>query len=192
MNREDIFGITTRRSLKPVLEWIDDPTVSEIMINGPFEIYIERAGLIEKTPAKFDDEESLASAARNIAQYTNKRITPLTARLDSRLPDGSRVHMVFPRCSRAGISMAIRKFSKQSFSLDSLVSRGSLTEMAREYIEIVVGLGRNLVVSGGTGTGKTSLLNAISAMIPSNERILVIEDSSELQPPARVYSPSGE
>ena len=181
MDREDIFRITTRRSLRPVIEWLDDPTVSEIMINGHSEIYIERAGMIEKTSARFDDEESLGAAARNIAQYTNKRITPTTARLDSRLPDGSRVHMVFPRCSRMGICIAIRKFSRQALTLDILTRSGSLTMEAREYLETVVGLGRNMIISGGTGTGKTSLLNAISAMIPANERIIVIEDSSELQ-----------
>jgi len=181
MNREEIFNITTRRSLKPVIQWLDDPSISEILINGPHDIYIERNGLLEKTGACFDDEESLNTAARNIAQYVNKRITPQTARLDARLPDGSRVHMVFPRCARIGVCLAIRKFGRQAFSLDYLVKAGSLVAAAREYIELMVALGRNLIVSGGTGTGKTSLLNAISAVIPSNERIIVIEDSAELQ-----------
>lgn len=181
MNREEIFNITTRRSLRPVIKWLDDPSISEILINGPQDIYIERNGLLEKTGASFDDEESLNTAARNIAQYVNKRITPQTARLDARLPDGSRVHMVFPRCARIGVCLAIRKFGRQAFSLDYLVKAGSLVAAAREYIELMVALGRNLIVSGGTGTGKTSLLNAISAVIPSNERIIVIEDSAELQ-----------
>lgn len=181
MNREEIFNITTRRSLRPVIQWLDDPSISEILINGPQDIYIERNGLLEKTGASFDDEESLNTAARNIAQYVNKRITPQTARLDARLPDGSRVHMVFPRCARIGVCLAIRKFGRQAFSLDYLVKAGSLVAAAREYIELMVALGRNLIVSGGTGTGKTSLLNAISAVIPSNERIIVIEDSAELQ-----------
>ena len=181
MNREEIFNVTTRRSLRPVIQWLDDPSISEILINGPQDIYIERNGLLEKTGASFDDEESLNTAARNIAQYVNKRITPQTARLDARLPDGSRVHMVFPRCARIGVCLAIRKFGRQAFSLDYLVKSGSLLAAAREYIQLMVALGRNLIVSGGTGTGKTSLLNAISAMIPSNERIIVIEDSSELQ-----------
>ena len=152
MNREEIFNVTTRRSLRPVIQWLDDPSISEILINGPQDIYIERNGLLEKTGASFDDEESLNTAARNIAQYVNKRITPQTARLDARLPDGSRVHMVFPRCARIGVCLAIRKFGRQAFSLDYLVKAGSLVAAAREYIELMVALGRNLIVSGGTGT----------------------------------------
>jgi pilus assembly protein CpaF len=181
MDRESIFKVTLMKFLHPVGTFIDDPTVSEIMINGPHEVYVERAGKIEKTDAAFDDEELLLAAARNIAQYTNKRVTEQTARFDSRLPDGSRVHVVMPRCSRKGLSIAIRKFSSKCFTLEGLVEGGSLSPEAKEYIEIVVDLEKNLIVSGGTGSGKTSLLNAISAKIPETERIIVIEDSSELQ-----------
>jgi pilus assembly protein CpaF len=161
--------------------FLDDPSVSEIMINGPGEVYIEQAGKIAKTEITFDDEELLHAAARNIAQYTNKRVDHLTARFDSRLPDGSRVHVVMPRCSRKGLCIAIRKFSKSSFTLEGFVERGSLTSQAKEYVELIVELEKNLIVSGGTGTGKTSFLNAVSGKIPSTERILVLEDSSELQ-----------
>jgi pilus assembly protein CpaF len=173
--------VTLNKFLEPVAEYIKDDQVSEIMINGPNEIYIERHGIIEKTEAGFDDEEKLLAAARNIAQYTNKRITPLTARFDSRLPDGSRVHVVMPRCSRSGLCISIRKFRRASFSLEDLVELGSLSAEAREYIEVVVAAERNLLVSGGTGSGKTSLLNAVSGKIPATARIIVIEDSSELQ-----------
>src|SRR5262249_43239778 len=103
MDRDAIFNVTLKRFLEPVGEYLDDDRVSEIMINGADEIYIERHGMIEKTDACFEDDEKLLAAARNIAQYTNKRITPLTARFDSRLPDGSRVHVVMPRCSRKGL-----------------------------------------------------------------------------------------
>lgn len=181
MDREAIFSITLKKFLEPVWSYLQDPSISEVMINGPFEIYIERAGRIEKTGSSFEDEDLLLAAAKNIAQYTNKRITATTARFDSRLPDGSRVHVVMPRCSRKGLSIAIRKFSKQNFTLEKLVERNSITAMAKEYLEIVVNLEKNLIVSGGTGAGKTSLLNAISAEIPSTERIIVLEDSSELQ-----------
>src|SRR5438045_47200 len=97
------------------------------MINGPHEVYVERAGRIEKTPVTFDDEELLLAAARNIAQYTNKRVTPQTSRFDSRLPDGSRVHVVMPRCSRKGLCISIRKFSRKSFTLEGLVESGSVS-----------------------------------------------------------------
>lgn len=179
--REEIFRVTLRKFLKPVAPYLDDPAVTEVMINGPREVFIEREGKIEPTDASFEDEESLHSAARNIAQYTNKRVTPLTSRLDSRLPDGSRIHMVFPRCSRKGLCITIRRFSRQAFTLEGLVEMGALTPQAKEYIEIVVALEKNLIVSGGAGAGKTSLLNAISTKIPATERIIVIEDSSELQ-----------
>ncbi len=181
MDRELIFQVTLRKFLQPVAAFIEDQTVSEIMINGPHEIYIERGGKIEKTNTSFDDEELLLAAARNIAQYTNKRVTSQTAKFDSRLPDGSRVHVVMPRCSRKGLCLSIRRFSRQSFTLEGLVASSTLTPEAREYIEIVVELEKNIIVSGGTGSGKTSLLNAISVTIPPAERIIVIEDSSELQ-----------
>ena len=181
MNRDAIFDVTLRKFLSPVNTFLEDPSISEIMINGPGEVYIEQEGRIHKTAVTFDDEELLEAAARNIAQYTNKRVDHLTARFDSRLPDGSRVHVVMPRCSRKGLCIAIRKFGKTSFTLDGFVERGSLTPQAKEYLELVVELERNLIISGGTGTGKTSFLNAISEKIPLGERILVIEDSSELQ-----------
>lgn len=181
MNRDAIFDVTLRKFLSPVHSYLEDPSVSEIMINGPKEVYIEQEGRIQKTDVSFDDEELLEAAARNIAQYTNKRVDPLTARFDSRLPDGSRVHVVMPRCSRKGLCIAIRKFGKTTFTLTGFVERGSLTLQAKEYLELVVELERNIIISGGTGTGKTSFLNAISEKIPLGERILVIEDSSELQ-----------
>src|SRR5215510_11033913 len=181
MDRDAIFNVTLKRFLEPVGEYLDDDRVSEIMINGADEVYIERHGMIEKTDACFADDEKLLAAARNIAQYTNKRITPLTTRFDSRLPDGSRVHVVMPRCSRKGLCVSIRKFQRAKFSLEDLVEAELLTPEAKEYIELIVALERNLLVSGGTGSGKTSLLNSISGKIPETERVIVIEDSAELQ-----------
>src|SRR5262245_36525108 len=181
MDRDAIFNATLKRFLAPVGEYLDDDRVSEIMINGVDEIYIERHGMIEKTDACFEDDDKLLVAARNIAQYTNKRITPLTTRFDSRLADGSRVHVVMPRCSRKGLCISIRKFRRAKFSLEDLVATELLTPEAKEYIEIIVALERNLLVSGGTGSGKTSLLNSISGKIPETERVIVIEDSAELQ-----------
>src|SRR5262245_6467389 len=115
MDRDAIFNVTLRRLRETGGEYLDDDRVSEIMINGVDEIYIERHGKIEKTGARFEDDEKLLAAARNIAQYTNKRITPLTTRFDSRLPDGSRVTVVMPRCSRKGLCISISKLRRASF-----------------------------------------------------------------------------
>ena len=131
MNRDAVFDVTLNKFLSPVATYLKDPSVSEIMINGPNEVYIEQEGRIEKTDITFDDEELLQAAARNIAQYTNKRVDHLTARFDSRLPDGSRVHVVMPRCSRKGLCIAIRKFSKTTFTLNGFVERGSLHRKRR-------------------------------------------------------------
>ena len=181
MNRNIIFEATLDRYLEPVSSFRKDREVTEIMINGPNEVYVERRGLLEKTDARFHDPGTLVAMARNLAQYTGKRITETTSRFDSRLPDGSRVHVVMPRCSRKGLCIAIRKFSRGGHSLEGMVEGGSITAAAKEYLEIVVALELNIIVSGGTGTGKTSFLNALSIKIPPTERIIVIEDISELQ-----------
>jgi len=181
MDRERIFRATLDKYLAPVEQFRQDPTVTEIMINGPSEVYVERHGRVELTDAKFEGAESILSIARNLAQYTNKRITETTARFDSRLPDGSRVHVLLPRVSRKGLCISIRKFSRSGFTLEGMVTSGSLAPEAKEYLEIMVKLERNFIISGGTGSGKTSFLNAISLKIPPDQRIIVIEDTSELQ-----------
>src|SRR5688500_16038515 len=177
----DIYRETTRHFLGPVLPLLDDPGVSEILINGPDQIYYEKGGKLHTTDIKFPDASSLMAAARNIAEYVNRRIDDNHHSMDARLPDGSRVHVIIPPSSRRGVCISIRKFQKSSFNLPSLVERGSLTAEAAEFLELSVMLHKNTVISGGTGTGKTSMLNALSAAIPAAERIIVIEDSSELQ-----------
>jgi len=181
MHRDQIFQATLDRYLEPVSQYRNDNAVTEIMINGPDEVYVERHGKLELTRASFDDAGTLLAMARNVAQFAGKRITDSTSRFDSRLPDGSRVHVIMPRCSRKGLCISIRKFSRSGFSLEGLVDSRSLTPEVKEYLEIVVELERNIIVSGGTGTGKTSFLNALSLKIPSTERIIVIEDIAELQ-----------
>lgn len=181
MDRGSIFKATIEKALSPVAAYRSDPTVSEIMINGPAEIYVERRGIIERTDVAFESEDALLALARNIAQFTHTRLTETTSRFDSRLPDGSRVHVVMPRCSRKGLCIAIRQFAPVNLSLSGLVKSRSLTSEAKEYLELLVELERNFIVSGGTGAGKTSFLNAISLQIPSHERIIVIEDTAELQ-----------
>lgn len=176
-----IYEKTVRYFLQPVWEFMEDDSVSEILINGPSSIYIERKGRLVLSDRQFSDDSHLWAAVKNIAQFSNKRIDEFTNDLEARLPDGSRVHVVFPPASHHGLSVSIRKFAKNTFTLERLVEYGSLSPAAKEFLELVVAFKKNIIVSGGTGSGKTSLLNAVSRAIPSGERIIVIEDSSELQ-----------
>jgi pilus assembly protein CpaF len=176
-----IYERTIGHFLAPVREYLDDESVSEVMINGAGEIYIERAGKLERIEGGFEDEESLEAALRNIAQFVGKRLTPDNPSIEARLPDGSRVHIVQPPAARKGFCVTIRKFSKTKLALGDLVTRGALSEDAAEFLGLCVALAKNIIVSGGTGSGKTTLLNCLSAMIPDDQRIIVLEDSSELQ-----------
>jgi pilus assembly protein CpaF len=181
MSREAIFEASLGYFLTPVKKHLDDPTVTEIMVNGFDDVYIERRGKLEHTDARFPSEDALLTAVHNVAQYVGREIDDKRPVLDARLPDGSRVHAVIPPSARLGTYLTIRKFSRDVMSLDTLVSLGSISETAREFLEICVRLHKNIIVAGGTGTGKTSLLNALSTAVPAEERIVVIEDSSELR-----------
>lgn len=176
-----IYQETTRHFLQAIAPLLDDPTVSEVLVNGPDVIFFERAGRLHAYDGKFKDAAALMAAVRNIAEYVNRRVDANHPAMDARLPDGSRVHVILPPSSRQGVCVSIRKFQKSTFDLGSLVERGSMTAEVAEFLGLVVMLHKNTVVSGGTGTGKTSMLNALSASIPARERIIVIEDSSELQ-----------
>ncbi len=180
-NEREIYERTLTSFLEPISEFLEDASISEIMINGPDQIYIEQKGRLILTDAKFPSESALHAAVRNIAQYVGKRITEDEPRLDARLPDGSRVHVVLPPCSKCGVAVAIRKFGKSVFSIDQLIRFGSMTQEAADFLRACVLLHKNIIVSGGTSSGKTSLLNALSTIIPEEERIIVIEDSTELQ-----------
>ncbi len=178
---EEIFEQTILHFLEPVGEFLRDPDVTEIMINGPEEIYVERRGAIELTDARFSSQQALEAAVRNVLQYVGKRLMPERPMIDARLPDGSRVHVATPPCSRRGTVVTIRKFSHEAFDMDYLVSVGTLTELARDFLHLCLVTEKNLLVSGGTSSGKTSLLNVLSSYIPADRRIVVIEESSELQ-----------
>jgi pilus assembly protein CpaF len=175
-----MYTESLRAFLKPVLQYLDDESVTEIMINGPTDVWIERKGLLTKTDATFS-EEGLLGAARNMAQFVGRMLNDERPRLDARLPDGSRIHIVIPPIARRGTTIAIRKFFKDKLTPQSLINFGSITKDMVRLIEAAVRVKLNMVVSGGTGSGKTTLLNILSSLIPDEERILTIEDSAELQ-----------
>lgn len=181
MSREAIFEASLDYFLSPISPFLRDDTITEVMVNGHTEVYIERRGKLELTDASFPSADALLSAVHNIAQYVGREIDENRPVLDARLPGGSRVHAIIPPSARRGTYLTIRKFSRDVLSLDALVRLGSLSEQAQEFLEICVRLHKNMIVSGGTGTGKTSLLNALSTAIPEEERIVIIEDSSELR-----------
>jgi pilus assembly protein CpaF len=186
---DQVFQQTLLGFLAPVAQFLSDDSVSEVMINGFEEVFIERGGRISRTDARFPSDHALASAVRNIAQFVGKTVDPERPILDARLPDGSRVCAILPPASRRGISVSIRRFPKERLTVEQLLKYGAITETCRKFLDICVQLKRNVMVAGGTGSGKTSLLNALSSFIEHTERIVVIEDSSEvqLQQPHAVY-----
>jgi len=175
-----MYSESLRAFLKPVVPYLDDDSVSEIMINGPEDVWIERKGRLSKTDAQFS-VEGLLGAARNMAQFVGRPLSEENPRLDARLPDGSRIHVVLPPIAKKGTTIAIRKFFKDKLTPDALLKFGSLTEPMLTLIRAAIETKLNMVVSGGTGSGKTTLLNILSSLIPGDERILTIEDSAELQ-----------
>ncbi len=181
MDQTQIFKDTIRQNLGPILPLLEDPTVSEILINGPKEVFIERRGKMEKTLCHFPDEDSLRAAVTSIAQSVGRRINDDEPRLDARLPDGSRIAVVIPPCARNGTTVSIRKFTKAKITLADYIKTGALNEDGARFLDICMFLGKNILVSGGTGSGKTTLLSLLASRIPKGQRVIVIEDSSELQ-----------
>lgn len=176
-----VFESAIENFLYPIKELLDDPKISEVMINGPKEIFVEQGGLVYKTECEFRSENDLISAMRAIAQSVGRVIDENNPRLDARLPDGSRIAVVLPPMAKNGTTVAIRKFSKEKLTLKDLISFGSLSKDGARFLDICVHLGKNILVSGGTGSGKTTMLNVLGGRIPDTQRLLIIEDSSELQ-----------
>lgn len=182
------FKEVIERALGPVQEFLQDPGVSEVLINGPNQIFVERNGKLELTGAKFPDEDNLQAAINSIAQSVGRRINKDEPRLDARLPliqgspaSGSRIAAVLPPISRQGTVISIRKFTASKISPSDYIKWGTISADAWMFIDLCMFLGKNLIVSGGTGSGKTTLLSLLCSRIPKGQRILVIEDSSELQ-----------
>jgi len=178
---KSLFEDSVKEFLKPIEKLLNDPSVSEIMINGPQEIFFERSGKILRSKCAFSNEAALLAAARNISQYVGKPISDEEPILDARLPDGSRICVVIPPCAKNGTTIAIRKFSKEKLGLRDLIKFGSMSPDMARFLDISTILKRNILVSGGTGSGKTTLVNVLASRIPGNERVLIIEDTSELQ-----------
>jgi pilus assembly protein CpaF len=167
--------------LAPIADLLNDPSVSEVMINGPFEIFIERKGLVYKVPNKFPDDEALMASMRAVAQSVGRVIDADNPRLDARLPEGYRIAAVIPPMAKAGVTVAIRKFSEEKLGLKDLISFGSLSPDGARFLDCCMYLGKNTLVSGGTGSGKTTMLNVLGGRMPKTQRLLIIEDAAELQ-----------
>lgn len=176
-----VFETSVQVFLGPVAQYLKDDSVTEIMINGPKQVFIERAGQVEMVEAKFEDEQALMAAVRNISQYVGRPISEEAPFLDARLPDGSRIHAVVPPVAKNGTTVCIRKFSKNKLELKDLISRGALTPDAARFIDVCLYLKKNIIVSGGTGSGKTTILNILASRCQPEQRIVVLEDSSELR-----------
>jgi pilus assembly protein CpaF len=167
--------------LRPIQHLILDPDISEIMVNGPERIFIEKAGYLEAVPGVKLTTESLIVAVKNIARRLGDDISEAKPILDSRLPDGSRVAAVIPPCSIHGVALTIRKFSARKFRMKDLIEIGTVTPELADLLQEYVAQRKNILICGGTSSGKTTLVNILAEVIPNHERIVLIEDTGEIQ-----------
>ncbi|HUY55258.1 MAG TPA: CpaF family protein [Candidatus Nanopelagicaceae bacterium] len=167
--------------LGPLEGLLKNPEITEIMINGPDKIYVERHGRLQRYPAKFDSNDHLMQIIDRIVSSVGRRVDESTPMVDARLKDGSRVNVIIPPLALQGPTMTIRRFSKDPFTVDNLIEFGTLTQEMSTFVRACVRGRMNIVVSGGTGSGKTTTLNVLSGWIPDDERIITVEDSAELQ-----------
>jgi pilus assembly protein CpaF len=165
----------------PLEELLSDPDISDIMVNGPLQTYIEKGGKLQIAPIQFRDEEHLFQIAQRIVNQVGRRVDQTTPLADARLKDGSRVNVIVPPLSLRGTAISIRKFSEKPITLDMLKNWGAMSEKMCTALKIAGACRMNIVISGGTGSGKTTMLNALSKMIDPGERVLTIEDAAELR-----------
>jgi pilus assembly protein CpaF len=167
--------------LGPIEPLLQDETVTDILVNGPFDVYVERRGKLEKTTARFRDAQHVINVAQRIAGAIGRRVDEASPMVDARLADGSRVNVIIPPLALNGGTISIRKFPTQNITLETMVQQRNLSpEMAR-FLDIAARCRANILISGGTGSGKTTLLNAVSRHVGSDERIITIEDAVELR-----------
>jgi pilus assembly protein CpaF len=172
---EDIFGYG------PIDRLLADPTISEVMVNGCDEIWIERDGRLSQTQLRFSDDSQLRRIITKMVGQVGRRIDESSPMVDARLPDGSRVNAIVPPLSLSGPLLTIRRFAKERFDLDELTRVGTMSAAAADFLCHSIEADLNMLVSGGTGSGKTTMLNALSAAVPESDRIVTIEDAAELQ-----------
>src|SRR5881227_250201 len=165
----------------PLERLLADDSVTEIMVNGPFDIWVERNGRLSETALRFNDDSHLRRIINKMVAQVGRRIDESSPMVDARLPDGSRVNAVIAPLSLSGPLLTIRKFQQKRFDLDELVRIGTLSRETVEFLRLAVEAELNILISGGTGAGKTTLLNALSAAVPNSDRIVTIEDAAELQ-----------
>ncbi len=165
----------------PIEPLLNDPAITEVMINGPYMVFIERGGLLERTDCVFEDNDHLMNIIDKIIAPIGRRVDESSPMVDARLPDGSRVNIVIPPVALSGPTITIRRFRARAFSFQELVSCSTIPAGVADFLAAAVADRQNIVVTGGTGSGKTTLLNAVSSLIPPNERIVTIEDAAELQ-----------
>ncbi len=169
--------------LGPLEILLRDESVTEIMVNGPSEIFVERKGIIERTATQFISETSLRSVMDRIVSPLGRRVDESSPMVDARLKDGSRVNIIIPPLALNGPTITIRKFSAKPLSISRLIGLGAISKEASMFLNLAVKFRKNIIIAGGTGSGKTTLLNALSGFIPTNERIVTIEDAAELKLP---------
>src|SRR5437588_3399611 len=165
----------------PLEVLLKDPTISDILVNGPFKVYVERRGKLEKTDVKFRDNDHLLQIIDRIVSKVGRRVDETSPMVDARLPDGSRVNAIIPPLALDGCSMSIRRFGSNPLKLEDLLNYKAFTPEMAMLMEAAIKARLNIVISGGTGCGKTTLLNTLSSFIPGDERIVTIEDAAELQ-----------
>ncbi|HKL42542.1 MAG TPA: CpaF family protein [Clostridia bacterium] len=165
----------------PITSLLNDPDITEVMVNGPDQVYIEREGKLVLTNAKFKNNDHIYHVIKKIVSPIGRRIDESSPMVDARLPDGSRVNAIIPPLALDGPSITIRKFSEDPFTVDDLVKFGTLTKQMAEFIRYCIEGKLNVIVSGGTGSGKTTTLNVLSSFIPDGDRIVTIEDAAELK-----------
>ena len=173
--------LTLRSEMDILQPFVEDKSISEIMINGKDDIFAERNGVLERLPVAFDDTEDLEELIRRIAAKVHREINELNPIVDARLSDGSRVNAVYKNIALNGPILTIRKFPEKVMDMEEMIRRETVTEEAAEFMDVMVKAGYNCFICGGTSSGKTTMLNVLSQLIPSDERVVVIEDSAELQ-----------
>jgi pilus assembly protein CpaF len=167
--------------LKPIEHLILDESISEVMVNGADQVFVEKAGFVQQVPGVSIGERSLMVAVKNIARRLGDDVSEAKPILDSRLPDGSRVAAVIPPCSLRGVTLTIRKFNARHFEIEDLIESGTLDRHLANRLEDYILRRQNILIAGATGSGKTTLLDALGKFIPPDERILLIEDTAEIQ-----------